>query len=194
MNKLFVRFFLAELGKAGFGEAAYDNGQERLIISPKYSRLYVAYEGGEYLIGHDEESRSLLPKIRAIIDNAKMITSAWEHSLPMRAENLTRFRKLLEWNGVVLAVRDDGKRGLYYVTWRRSVGTKGVENGYYTDNIAKAMQNFVGRSGLYPRERLFDDAQVDLLRRTLEYRLEHDVGLYSDTRQEMKSILTNLEG
>ena len=190
MNELFVRIFLSELRKAGFTEAFYDKEQDWVVISPQYSRFYVALEDGEYLIHYNGESQPLMPKIQSIRDTAFMLTAAWEQSTPMP---VGKFRKLLEWNGVVLAARDDGDRGLYYVTWRYDSGRQEAYGGFYTDNIADAMRDYIGRSGLYPRERLFTNAQIEGIRRALAYRLEHDGGLLPDTEKEIKSILLAIE-
>ena len=193
MNELFVRFFLTELRKNDFTKAFYDREQSRVIISPEYSRFYVTYEDGEYLTHYDKESRAFLTKVKTVLNWARVLAFKWDHSAPMRGENLGRFKNLLEWNSIVLAARDDGARGLHYVTWQRSAADRrSVGHGYYTDSITAAMKNFAGRSGLYPSELMFNSTQIDLIRSALAYRLEHDGELSLDAEDQMKAILDSL--
>ena len=191
MNELFVRFFLSELRKAGFSKAFYDREQDRVVISPEYSRLFVAFEEGEYLVHYDKDSRFLLPVIKSIRDETIMVTVAWEQSA-QKAEDVARFRNLLEWNGVTLSARDDGARGLHFVTWQYDRNRK-VERGNYTESIGGAMRDFAGRSGLIPKELIFDGAQLDLIRSALAYRLENDGEIYPDTEREIKSVIDALD-
>lgn len=191
MNELFVRLFLAELRKAGFSKAFYDKEQDRVTISPEYSRLFVAYEDSEYLVHYNDDSRFLLSEIKSIRDETVMVTAAWEQSSPSM-EVVARFRKLMEWNGVILAARDDGERGLYFATWRYDRNRQ-VDHGNYTGSVSGVMRDFVGRSGLIPKKLIFDDAQIDLIRSALAYRLVHDGEMLPDTEQNIKSMLDDLD-
>jgi hypothetical protein len=193
MNDLFIRIFIAELRKARFNQAFYDKEQERIIISPEYSRFFVTYEDGEHLIHYNEQSREFRVKVRSILDTAAMLAKAWDHSAPMRAEKLNGFRKLLEWNGMILAARDSAANGLTFVTWHYCYARQSMGSGFYTEDIAAAMRNFVGRSGLYPKDLLFDYSQLAWIRSCIEYRLEHDGGLFPNHIEDMQSILTALE-
>ena len=189
MNELFVRFFLAELRKEGFVQAVYDEERERITISPQYSRFFVTYEDNEHLIHYDAGSHALLSKVKTIRDAALMLVQAWEYSEPVIDNSPNQFRKLMAWNDIVLAGRDNGKLGICFATWQYSRDRQSVTNGFYTDSMADAMRNFVGRSGLYPKELLFDGTHLDLIRSSLAYRLEHDGELYLDTVSNIKSIL-----
>jgi len=191
MNELFVRFFLSELRKAGFSKAFYDREQDRVVISPEHSRFFVAYKKGEYLIYYNKASSFLLPVISSIRNKTIMVTVAWEQSA-QKVEDVARFRNLLEWNGVTLSARDDGARGLCFVTWRYDRNRK-VEHGHYTESIGTAMRDFAGRSGLIPIELIFDDEQLDLIRSALAYRLEHDGEIYPDAERKIKGIINALD-
>jgi len=191
MNELFVRFFLSELRKAGFSKAFYDKEQNRVTISPEYSRLFVTYEDDEYLVHYNGDSRFLLPVIKSIRDETSMVTAAWEQSSP-DMEVASRFRKLLEWNGIILAAWDDGERGLHFVTWRYDRNRQ-VDHGHYTESISGAMRDFAGCSGLIPKELIFDCAQLDLIRSALAYKLEHDGETYPDTGRNIQLIIDALD-
>jgi len=162
-----------------------------VVISPKYSRFYVTYEDGEYLIHYNEESRPRLSKVKEIRDAAVMITDAWERGEPLPGD-LSRFRKLLEWNGIILAAHD-GERGLHFVTWQYRHDRQSACNGSYTDDIAVAMRDFVGRSGLYPRRVLFNHPQLNLIRTCIAFSLENDDELYPGTVEILKSMLSDLD-
>lgn len=193
MNELFERFFLCELYKAGFLKAVYDKKQERVIISPKYERLFVTSEDGEYPVHYNEESKHLVPPIRFIIKMSAMMAAMWEQAPPMDISDVARFRKLLECNGIVLAARDDGNNGLHFVTWQYTYKRQGVGTGHYTNDFSGAMQDFVKRSGLMPEELIFDNAQLGLISSAFTYRLENDVNLQLEDEQKIEEILSNLE-
>lgn len=193
MCELFVHFFLSELRKAGFPGASYDKEHNRVIISPDYTRLFVAYEDGEYLVHYNEDSRPLMPLIKSVRDLSRALTEAWTQSSPDETVGTTRFRKLLEWNRVILAARDDGERGLHFVTWQYDNDRKGVSDGHYTTDIISAMKDFTGRSGLIPKDRIFNDEQLDLFRSALTYKLENDDELSLDAEEKIKSLLGVLE-
>ena len=193
MNEFFVRIFIIELRKAGFPEASYDAENGHIIVSPHYTRFFVNCEDDEYIVHYNQESRKDLRFVKSILNNAAMIAATWERSSPMDVASISHFRKLLEWHDIVLAARDDGEHGLHFAVWRYDSDRRGVSNGSYTDDITGAMQNFVGRSGLYPRERLYNITQLKLISSCLTYRLENDGRLFPDTEQEIKSILFYLD-
>ena len=193
MNELFVRLFLCELHKAGFEDAAYDKEQDRVIISPAYSRLFVAREDNENLIYYNAESRHLISPVRHLVDTTNMMVSMWEQAAPMEIADVANFRKLLDCNGVVFAARDDGDRGLHFVTWIYTYNRQDVGNGHYTTCFRAAAQDFASRSGLIPKELTFEDAQLDLLRSTLAYRLENDEDLNVGDKQKIEDMLDGLE-
>jgi hypothetical protein len=193
MNELFVRLFLSELRRAGFGEASYDREQERVNISPAFPRFFVSREGGEYLVHYSEESRKLLSPVRYMIDGVSMLVAMWEQSAPMEIEDVARFRNLLDCNGVVLAARDDGDRGLHFVTWVYSYNRQSVGNGHYTTDFRHAAKDFAGRSGLVPKETVVNDTQLGLLRSALAFRLKNDESLSVNDERETQDLLHGLE-
>lgn len=193
MNEMFVRLFLIELNKSGGMKAVYEKEPERIVISPKhagfFSPLHVVYEDGEYLIRYVSKERQIMQIVKRIMGKVTAIMAAWEQSTPMCVE---KFRKLLEWNGVMLAARDDGDQGLHLVTWRCYRDPQSVESGNYTTNISGAIWDFIGRSGLVPKERLFDDAQLYVIRSALSYRLGNDGNMLPDDEEKIKAILSAL--
>ena len=71
-----------------------------------------------------------------------------------------KFKLLAEFNGVVFAAQHS-KYGVQFVTWDRTYDQKGVTQGhYFSGNYAEAKRDFVVRSGLVERERLFTDQQM----------------------------------
>jgi len=49
----------------------------------------------------------------------------------MPIKDVAEFRLLSECNKIVLAARDDGDRGLHFVTWEYSYDRKDVGAGHY---------------------------------------------------------------
>ena len=108
-------------------------------------------------------------KLRESVKNRAMeiIRNTYEYMRQMelapflKADGLEeKFKLLAEFNGVVFAGQHS-KYGVQFVTWDRTYDQKGVTQGhYFSDNYAEAKRDFVIRSGLVERERLFTDQQL----------------------------------
>jgi hypothetical protein len=79
------------------------------------------------------------------------------------------------------------------VTWKYDSNHNDVRWGNYTSNIKAAMADFVKRSGLIQKERLFSDKELIAIRAALAYRLVNDGNLYPDDTAMIHHILLNLE-
>lgn len=193
MNEFFKRILLIELHKAGF-DASYQEDANQFVIAPQagdnFSTLYIFHEDGEYLIRYKGEDQSVMAKVRSIRDTVLAITAAWESAITMSGK---KFRKLLEWNGVVLAARDDDGCGLHLVTWLYDRNEDSARSGNYTTNINGALWDFIKRSGIIPKGRLLDDERLSAVHTALAYRLEHDDDILPDDRDRILSIISDLE-
>ncbi len=192
MNELFVRLLLVELHRAGF-RAVYKEEIGRVMITPQQedsiSPLYIAYEDGEHFICYQEQHREIINKVSSVLSTVTIIAAAWEQAPPMTVD---KFRKLAEWNGIVLAARDDGARGLHLVTWRYNSKRDSADNGNYTTSIGGALLDFVRRSGIIPTARVLDNERLAEVRAALVYRLEHDEDLSNGDKDRMLSIIEDL--
>lgn len=80
---------------------------------------------------------------------------------PLKAVGLeSGFRLLAEFNGTVLAGKQTSY-GVNFVTWDWNYKRTGLNHGhYYMENYQGAKEDFVFRSGLVPKERLFTQEQL----------------------------------
>ena len=92
-----------------------------------------------------------------------------EAAPPLKAEGLVDgYQVLAEFNGTVLAGTET-LLGAQFVTWARSYGRRGVNNGhYYMDDYQGAKEDFALRAGLVARERVFDREQLEELRQAVQ--------------------------
>ena len=92
-----------------------------------------------------------------------------EAAPPLKAEGLADgYQVLAEFNGTVLAGTET-LLGAQFVTWARSYGRRGVNNGhYYMEDYQGAKEDFALRSGLVAKERLLSQEQVEELRQVVQ--------------------------
>ena len=70
------------------------------------------------------------------------------------------------------------ERGVQFVTWEWDWDREGVHHGHYFQNgYEEAKHDFVRRSGLLPREALFEPEQLAEMHRALAFVCEQDEGL-----------------
>ena len=108
----------------------------------------------------------------------------------MEAEGLNEPYKLLaEYNDVVLCGRQYGNGyGVQFVTWSRNFDRIGVTQGHYFGNCyQEAKQDFAVRAGLVQSERLFSEAQLAEIYRSIRQTLYTDLEL---TRVQEKTLQT----
>lgn len=194
MNENYMSILLAELHKQGYPQAEFLQAEKILKINPNCSMLYIKWdEDGELLISSCRRDSSCPNKVLSVVRQASTLFGAWSVAEPMPFSGVSHFRKLAEWNNIVLAARDDKERGLYFVTWRYSSDRDGVSNGNYTTSFEYAKRDFIIRSDLLPKETIIAPEQVDIIRSTLRYRLENDPHLPSVDADKLGSLLSSLD-
>ena len=127
-------------------------------------------------------------EIKKIADTVNQYCSAYEKSAPLKADSLSDdYRCLAEFNGTVLAAKDT-EYGFEFVTWDRTFDGKGVTQGnYYSDYLA-AKENFVTRSGLINKDRLFGVEELENIRKCVNFTLENDGNLHFDEYDNLKKL------
>ena len=82
------------------------------------------------------------------------------------------------------------ERGVQFVTWEWDWSREGVHHGHYFQNgYEEAKHDFVRRSGLLPKEALFEPEQLDEIHRALAFVCEQDEGLSIGREKEIKTIM-----
>jgi len=103
------------------------------------------------------------------------------------------YRILADFGDAVLAGHPT-ERGIQFVTWEWDWDRKGVHHGHYFQNgCEEAKHDFVRRSGLLPREALFEPEQLAEMHRALTFVCEQDEDLSIGREKEIKTIMEQIK-
>ena len=135
--------------------------------------------------------------LQAVIDTAKMTSeymAILETALRLKVGGLTGdYRILADFGDAVLAGHPS-ERGVQFVTWEWDWDRKGVHHGHYFQNgYEEAKHDFVRRSGLLPKEALFEPEQLAEMHRALTFACEQDEDLSIGREKEIKAIMEQIK-
>ena len=135
--------------------------------------------------------------LQTVIDIAKMTSeymAILETAPRLKASGLDGdYRILADFGSAVLAGHPT-ERGVQFVTWEWDWDYKGVHHGHYFQNgCEEAKHDFVRRSGLLPKEALFEPEQLDEIHRALAFVCEQDEGLSIGREKEIKTIMEQIK-
>ena len=135
--------------------------------------------------------------LQAVIDTAKMTSeymAILETALRLKVGGLTGdYRVLADFGSAVLAGHPT-ERGVQFVTWEWDWDREGVHHGHYFQNgYEEAKHDFVRRSGLLPREALFEPEQLAEMHRALTFVCEQDEDLSIGREKEIKTIMEQIK-
>ena len=135
--------------------------------------------------------------LQTVIDIAKMTSeymAILETAPRLKASGLDGdYRILADFGSAVLAGHPT-ERGVQFVTWEWDWDREGVHHGHYFQNgYEEAKHDFVRRSGLLPKEALFEPEQLDEIHRALAFVCEQDEGLSIGRKKEIKAIMEQLK-
>ena len=120
--------------------------------------------------------------------------TAMERAPKLQATGLEGdYRVLADFGSAVLAGHPT-ERGVQFVTWEWDWDREGVHHGHYFQNgYEEAKHDFVRRSGLLPREALFEPEQLAEMHRALAFVCEQDEGLSIGREKEIKTIMEQIK-
>ena len=135
--------------------------------------------------------------LQSVIDTAKMTSeymAILEIAPRLNASGLDGdYRVLADFGDAVLAGHPT-ERGVQFVTWEWDWDRKGVHHGHYFQNgYEEAKHDFVRRSGLLPKEALFEPEQLDEIHRALAFVCEQDEDLSIGREKEIKAIMEQIK-
>ena len=131
--------------------------------------------------------------INTVAMTAEYMT-AMEHTPKLQATGLEDdYRILADFGDAVLAGHPS-ERGVQFVTWEWDWDRKGVHHGHYFQNgYEEAKHDFVRRSGLLPKEALFEPEQLAEMHRALTFVCEQDEDLSIGREKEIKTIMEQIK-
>ena len=120
--------------------------------------------------------------------------TAMERAPKLQATGLEGdYRILADFGDAVLAGHPS-ERGVQFVTWEWDWDRKGVHHGHYFQNgYEEAKHDFVRRSGLLPKEALFEPEQLAEMHRALTFVCEQDEDLSIGREKEIKTIMEQIK-
>ena len=135
--------------------------------------------------------------LQTVINTAAMTAeymTAMERAPKLQATGLEGdYRILADFGDAVLAGHPS-ERGVQFVTWEWDWDYKGVHHGHYFQNgYEEAKHDFVRRSGLLPKEALFEPEQLAEMHRALTFVCEQDEDLSIGREKEIKTIMEQIK-
>ena len=135
--------------------------------------------------------------LQTVINTAAMTAeymTAMERAPKLQATGLEGdYRILADFGSAVLAGHPT-ERGVQFVTWEWDFDREGVHHGhYFQDGYEEAKHDFVRRSGLLPKEALFEPEQLDEIHRALAFVCEQNEGLSIGREKEIKTIMEQIK-
>ena len=184
------------LHRAGFGTLPVEgeqlpvhwNGTPLCRITGKGSVFYRREDADT------PQAEDALYRIEDIAAKTLEYMTAMEAAPQLKASGLDGdYRILADFGDAVLAGHPS-ERGVQFVTWEWDWDRKGVHHGHYFQNgCEEAKHDFVRRSGLLPKEALFEPEQLDEIHRALAFVCEQDEGLSIGREKEIKAIMEQLK-
>ena len=136
--------------------------------------------------------------LQTVIDTAKMTSeymAILESAPQLKATNLTGdYRILADFGDAVLAGHPT-ERGVQFVTWEWDFDRKGVHHGhYFQGDYEAAKRDFTVRSGLVPKDALFEPEQLAEIYRALRFVREQDESLSFGRDRELTELMEQVGG
>ena len=184
------------LHRAGFGTLPLEgdqlpvhwNGTPLCRITGKGSVFYRREDADT------PQAEDALYRVEYIAAKTLEYMTAMEAAPRLKASGLDGdYRILADFGDAVLAGHPT-ERGVQFVTWEWDWDRKGVHHGHYFQNgYEEAKHDFVRRSGLLPKEALFEPEQLDEIHRALAFVCEQDEGLSIGREKEIKTIMEQIK-
>ena len=184
------------LHRAGFGILPVE-GEQLPVLWNGAPLCRITGKGSVFYRREDADTpqaEDALFRVEYIAAKTLEYMTAMEAAPRLKASGLDGdYRILADFGDAVLAGHPS-ERGVQFVTWEWDWDRKGVHHGHYFQNgCEEAKHDFVRRSGLLPKEALFEPEQLDEIHRALAFVCEQDEGLSIGREKEIKAIMEQLK-
>ena len=129
----------------------------------------------------------------SVIDTAKMTSeymAILEHAPQFKASGLVGDYHILADFGDAVLAGHPTERGVQFVTWSWDRNREGVHQGnYFYEDYEAAKQDFTIRSGLVPKDALFETEQLAEFYHALKFVREQDESLSFGRDQELAELI-----
>ena len=153
---------------------------------------------GSVLYRQERAAPGAQDALQTVIDTAKMTSeymAILETAPRLKASGLTGdYRVLADFGSAVLAGHPT-ERGVQFVTWEWDFDRKGVHHGhYFQGDYEAAKRDFTVRSGLVPKDALFEPEQLAEIYRALRFVREQDESLSFGRDRELVELMDQVGG
>ena len=184
------------LHRAGFGTLPVE-GEQLPVLWNGTPLCRITGKGSVFYRRQDvdtPQAEDALYRVEDIAAKTLEYMTAMEAAPQLKASGLDGdYRILADFGGTVLA-GSPSKYGVQFVTWDWDYDRTGVSHGHYFQNgYEEAKHDFVRRSGLLPKEALFEPEQLDEIHRALAFVCEQDEGLSIGREKEIKTIMEQIK-
>lgn len=182
-----------ELRKEGL-YAAHPVPDEALVVSKRGIPVAYIQEDG-FIVYPTLDNREDAKPVPAIVSRVWEVERAYQEASTLSIDSVSEYRKLLDYNGVVLAARYDGGGEYTFVSWQYTYDKTAVSLGHYfhKNAYASAKEDFLFRSGLADRSTSFQPDELSVIRENLLYRGIHDTELQKENREDIDRLLHRID-
>lgn len=138
------------------------------------------------------DHRTVLNALSSTAQSIRKYVSLYESAPPLGVVDLPEYRRLAEYDDVVLGAMYSEQHGFMFSTWRQDRDKKYVTHGDYSPDFEYAKESFISRSGLVNKNRLFTSEEAETLYRCIGYVREYCETLTCDQEQQIKALSEKL--
>lgn len=151
---------------------------------------------GDMLYSADKQFSNIVNKIYGkienVVRNTKEFLKVMDNSPELTAVDLNApYKKLLEYNDVVLAGTEHSNSSFEFVTW--DCKNNSLDHGHYYEDYERAKEDFVKRSELLPENQIFSADERFELYRCVEDTLSAGFELSSDVENILADVKEKLK-
>ena len=185
------------LHRAGFGTLPVE-GEQLPVLWNDAPLCRITGKGSVLYRQENVDSIRAQDALQTVIDTAKMTSeymAILEYAPRLKASGLTGdYRILADFGDAVLAGHPT-ERGVQFVTWEWDFDREGVHHGhYFQDDYEAAKRDFTLRSGLVPKDALFEPEQLAEIYHALRFVREQDETLSFGRDQELAELMEQVGG
>ena len=141
---------------------------------------------------HDKQiadsHKETLDALSSTAHSIRKYVALYESAPSLGISSLPEYRRLAEYDDVVLGAMYSEQHGFMFSTWRQDKEKKYVWHGDYSPDYEYAKESFISRSGLVNRNRLFTPEEAENLYRCIGYVRENCEMLTYDQEQQLKGL------
>ena len=151
---------------------------------------------GDVFCSDDKQFSDIVKKLRCKIEddvrNTKEFLEVMDNGPELTAVDLNvPYKKLLEYNDVVLAGTEHRNGGFEFVTW--DYKNNSLDHGHYYEDYERAKEDFVKRAGLLPDNQIYSADERFELYRCVEDTLSAGFELSSDVEILLTEVKEKLK-